>query len=81
MSVVDALNLMAPEYDVTIIVLAHPRIRKRLNVLKGVTLDNRVGWIKPFSFHDFDKPKMQAFCAISDSGILMANLTSFLRGF
>ncbi len=69
-SLVDALNRIAAQYDMPIIVSTHPRTRKRLDALEGMTLEERVQWMKPFGFHDYNKLQMRAFCAISDSGTI-----------
>ncbi|GLO80055.1 non-hydrolyzing UDP-N-acetylglucosamine 2-epimerase [Sulfitobacter pontiacus] len=69
-ALVDALNRIAEKYEKPIIVSTHPRTRKRLNMLDGMTLDHRVQWMKPFGFHDYNKLQMRAFCAISDSGTI-----------
>lgn len=69
-SMVNALNRIASKYDMPIIVSTHPRTRKRLDALNDMALDNRVQWMKPFGFHDYNKLQMRAFCAISDSGTI-----------
>lgn len=69
-ALVDALNRIATQFDMPIIVSTHPRTRKRLDALSDVALDDRVQWMKPFGFHDYNKLQMRAFCAISDSGTI-----------
>lgn len=69
-ALVDALNRIAAQYDMSVIVSTHPRTRKRLDVLDDMTLDERVQWMKPFGFHDYNKLQMRAYCAISDSGTI-----------
>lgn len=70
LQLVSALNRIAQQYDMPVIVSTHPRTRKRLDALTDVTLDKRVQWMKPFGFHDYNKLQMRAFCAISDSGTI-----------
>lgn len=65
-----ALNTLAEQHDKPVIVSTHPRTRKRLDMLATRALDDRVKWMKPFGFHDYNKLQMQAFCAISDSGTI-----------
>ena len=67
---IEALNRIAQQYDMPVIVSTHPRTRKRLDALQDVTLDERIQWMKPFGFHDYNKLQMRAFCAISDSGTI-----------
>lgn len=67
---VGALNLLAQRHDMPVIVSTHPRTRKRLDALQGQALDDRVQWMKPFGFHDYNHLQMKAFCAISDSGTI-----------
>ncbi|WP_235868784.1 non-hydrolyzing UDP-N-acetylglucosamine 2-epimerase [Meridianimarinicoccus zhengii] len=69
-ALVDALKRIAAQYDMPIVVSTHPRTRKRLDALSDVALDERVQWMKPFGFHDYNKLQMRAFCAISDSGTI-----------
>lgn len=70
LALVDALNRIAETYDMPIIISTHPRTRKRLDALRGMTLHAHVQWLKPFGFHDYNKLQTKAFCAISDSGTI-----------
>lgn len=70
MQLVSTLNTLASRHDMPIIVSTHPRTRKRLDALQSGGLDDRVKWMKPFGFHDYNHLQMQSFCAISDSGTI-----------
>lgn len=67
---VEALNLLAERYKMPVIVSTHPRTRKRLDALQGLSLDRHIQWMKPFGFNDYNKLQMDAFCAVSDSGTI-----------
>lgn len=67
---VATLNALAQKFDKPVIVSTHPRTRNRLDALDGATLDERVHYMKPFGFHDYNKLQMDSFCAISDSGTI-----------
>ena len=67
---VNALNQLANLHDCPIIVSTHPRTRKRLNVLTNLKKDERISWMKPFGFHDYNHLQMAAKCVISDSGTI-----------
>ena len=70
LELVEALNLMAEHYNCPVIVSTHPRTKKRLDALEGVSLDERVQYMKPFGFHDYNHLQMHAKCAVSDSGTI-----------
>lgn len=67
---VHALNQLADVHDCPIIVSTHPRTRKRLDALTTLTKDERISWMKPFGFHDYNYLQMAAKCVISDSGTI-----------
>ena len=69
-ALMEALEELARRYDFPIILSTHPRTRKRLEALEGMSFDERIKFNKPFGFHDYNHLQMNAFCAISDSGTI-----------
>lgn len=69
-TLVEALNALAERYGFPIIVSTHPRTRKRLEALEAVSIDDRVQYMKPFGFLDYNNLQQNAFCAVSDSGTI-----------
>lgn len=74
---VRTLNALAASHPV--LVSVHPRTRKRLDSLQGVTFHPSVQFSRPFGFHDYIRLQMDAACTISDSGTITEE--SALLGF
>lgn len=66
---VNALNDLAEIHGMPIIVSTHPRTRKRLDGI-STEINDKVEYMKPFGFHDYNHLQMHSFCAISDSGTI-----------
>ena len=64
-----AVNRLAAHYGMPILYPCHPRARKRLET-SGFALDPRVMLHEPLGFFDYNHLQMNAFCVVSDSGIL-----------
>lgn len=69
-TLIAALNTLAAEHDMPVIVSTHPRTRKRMEALKDAVIDPRVRYMEPFGFIDYNKLQKSAFCVISDSGTI-----------
>jgi UDP-N-acetylglucosamine 2-epimerase (non-hydrolysing) len=67
---VEALNRIAEQFGLPVIVSTHPRTRKRLDALDDAVLNPLVRYLKPFGFHDYNHLQMHARCAVSDSGTI-----------
>lgn len=64
------LNRLAELYDMPVVVSTHPRTRKRIEALSNIKLDERIQFLKPFGFFDYNALQVSAKCAISDSGTI-----------
>ena len=68
---VDALNKVAIQYQLPIIVSTHPRTRKRLDLVKNeVELHPLIQWQKPMGFSDYNALQINAYVVLSDSGTI-----------
>ncbi|WLR96200.1 non-hydrolyzing UDP-N-acetylglucosamine 2-epimerase [Shinella sumterensis] len=66
----DALNSLAVKYNMPVVVSTHPRTRKRLEAIGGRVFDDRVKFLKPFGFFDYNQLQACSLCTISDSGTI-----------
>ncbi len=62
------LNKIALHYGLPVIVSTHPRTRNKLKALNNFDINEKVSFMKPFGFFDYNKLQIHAKCAISDSG-------------
>jgi UDP-N-acetylglucosamine 2-epimerase len=67
---IEALNALANEYGVPVIVSTHPRTRARLDDLDVGHIGTKIQFLKPFGFCDYNKLQMEALCVVSDSGTI-----------
>jgi len=70
LSLLSALNRLAIEYKLPVLVSTHPRTRKRLDSLRPTAIDPLVSFMPPFGFFDYVKLQMSAKCVLSDSGTI-----------
>ncbi|MEF9984624.1 MAG: UDP-N-acetylglucosamine 2-epimerase (non-hydrolyzing) [Oscillospiraceae bacterium] len=69
LSLMNAVNAMAEQYDMPILYSCHPRSRKYIEQ-RGFVFDKRVIQHKPLGFFDYNKLQQNAFCVVSDSGTI-----------
>lgn len=73
LSLFQAINDMAENYDIPVLYSCHPRSRKRLEQMRAngkFALDSRVIAHEPLGFHDYNCLQMYAYAVVSDSGTL-----------
>lgn len=66
---VRALGRLVERHEKPMIVSTHPRTKARLEAL-NITHVERLQFLPPFGFHDYNHLQTNAFCAISDSGTI-----------
>jgi len=66
----EALNALAEEFNVPVIVSTHPRTQKMLDSMELGELHKNVRFLKPFGFCDYIQLQLNALCVISDSGTI-----------
>ena len=69
LSLMNAVNAMAENYDMPILYSCHPRSKKYIEQ-RGFIFDRRVIQHKPLGFFDFNCLQQNAFCVVSDSGTI-----------
>lgn len=66
----NSLRALVNQHDMPVIVTTHPRTKQRLERLGVNDLNRKIQLLKPFSFSDYVKLQMEAFCVLSDSGTI-----------
>lgn len=65
----DSLNLIAEKYKYPIIVSTHPRTRNMIEK-KNIQMHEKVQFLKPLGFNDYNALQMKSFAVLSDSGTI-----------
>lgn len=68
-SLMNAVNAMAEQYNIPILYSCHPRSQKIIEQ-RGFVFHKRVIQHKPLGFFDYNKLQKNAFCVVSDSGTI-----------
>lgn len=66
---VTTLNAIAETYGLPIIVSTHPRTQKRIDTSE-FQFNERISFLKPLSFSDYNKLQLMAKATLSDSGTI-----------
>lgn len=74
-SLLACLNTVAAEWELPVLVSTHPRTRKRLEGLTGLTTHPLVRFHEPFGFLDYNRLQLGAACVLSDSGTIAEEST------
>ena len=69
MSLMNAINHVAEDYQMPVIYSTHPRSRKFIEA-RNFTFHPLVRNLQPFGFFDYNHLQMNSYCVISDSGTL-----------
>ena len=69
LSLMNAVNSIARDYDMDVIYSTHPRSRNIIEK-RGFKFDPRVRSLEPFGYFDYNKLQKNAYCVLSDSGTL-----------
>jgi UDP-N-acetylglucosamine 2-epimerase len=68
-ALMNAVNAMAEHYGIPVIYSTHPRSAKFIEQ-RRFKFHPKVRSLKPFSFSDYNRLQLDAFCVVSDSGTL-----------
>jgi UDP-N-acetylglucosamine 2-epimerase len=66
---IDSLNLVAEQFDLAVIVSAHPRSRRMIDAA-GLALHKNIQLLKPLGFNDYNALQLHSKAVLSDSGTI-----------
>lgn len=69
-ALLEALNRVAAEFQLPIVVSTHPRTRQRLAGNETQNLSPTIRFLPPFGFTEYIKLQLSAYCVLSDSGTI-----------
>jgi UDP-N-acetylglucosamine 2-epimerase (non-hydrolysing) len=69
MNLISALNRLSVEFNLPIIVSTHPRTRNQLSKT-SLTISEKIRFLKPLGFIDYNKLQVDSFLVLSDSGTI-----------
>lgn len=75
-SLMNAVNVMAENYNIPIIYSTHPRSTKFIEQ-REFKFHPNVRSLKPFGFSDYNNLQLNAFCVVSDSGTVPEEASYF----
>ena len=76
LTLMNAVNAMAENYDLPVIYSTHPRSKKFIEQ-RGFKFHSNVRSLQPFGFADFIHLQQNAFCVVSDSGTIAEEASYF----
>jgi len=76
MALMNAVNVMAENYNMPVIYSTHPRSKKFIEQ-RGFKFHSNVRSLQPFGFSDYNHLQRNAFCVVSDSGTIAEEASYF----
>ena len=76
MTLMNAVNAMAENYDLPVIYSTHPRSKKFIEQ-RGFKFHSNVRSLQPFGFADYNHLQQNSFCVVSDSGTIAEEASYF----
>lgn len=76
LALMNAVNVMAENYEMPVIYSMHPRSKKFIEQ-RGFKFHKNVRSLKPFGFSDYNNLQLNAFCVVSDSGTVPEEASFF----